>query len=220
MKTNNKLRILLRRSLVIYSANIFLFFVLIGRLYYLQIYEKEKYTLLADSNRISERLLVPPRGSINDRNGVELAMNNQNFQAMITAEHVQNLDDLLNKITPIINLTDLEKERIKKDISRHKRFVPVKIKDNLTWEEVSTLMLNNHLYPGLFIDEGLTRYYPFKHYTAHPLGYVGSVSTSDLEKSDAPLLQVPDFKIGKSGFEKTYDLSLRGTEGTLKYPDE
>ncbi len=217
MKTNNKLRILLRRSLVIYSANIFLFFVLIGRLYYLQIYEKEKYTLLADSNRISERLLVPPRGSINDRNGVELAMNNQNFQAMITAEHVQNLDDLLNKITPIINLTDLEKERIKKDISRHKRFVPVKIKDNLTWEEVSTLMLNNHLYPGLFIDEGLTRYYPFKHYTAHPLGYVGSVSTSDLEKSDAPLLQVPDFKIGKSGFEKTYDLSLRGTEGTLKY---
>ena len=114
MKTNNKLRILLRRSLVIYSANIFLFFVLIGRLYYLQIYEKEKYTLLADSNRISERLLVPPRGSINDRNGVELAMNNQNFQAMITAEHVQNLDDLLNKITPIINLTDLEKERIKR----------------------------------------------------------------------------------------------------------
>ena len=131
-------------------------------------------------------MLVPPRGSINDRNGVELAMNNQNFQAMITAEHVHDLDKLLEEITPILNLTDSEKERIKKDISRHKRFVPVKIKDNLTWQEVSTLMLNNHLYPGLFIDEGLTRYYPFKQYTAHPLGYVGSVSTSDLEKSDAP----------------------------------
>ena len=217
MKTNNKLRVLLKRSLFIYSINIFLFFILIGRLYFLQIYEKEKYTLLADNNRISERLLVPPRGSINDRNGIELAMNNQNFQAMVISEQVRNLDKLLDELTPILNLNNNEIERIKKDIAKHKRFVPVKIKDNLTWEEVSILMLNNHQYPGLFIDEGLTRYYPYKHYTAHPLGYVGSVSTSDLEKSDAPLLQVPDFKIGKSGFEKTYDLSLRGTEGTLKY---
>ena len=74
-KSNDKLRILLKRSLIIFSANIFLFFILVGRLYYLQIYQKEKYALLADSNRFSTRLLVPPRGSINDRNGVELATN-------------------------------------------------------------------------------------------------------------------------------------------------
>ena len=217
MKANNKLRLLLKRSLFIYSLNIFLFFVLIGRLYYLQIFSEEKYSLLADNNRISERLLVPPRGSIYDRNGVELAQNNQNFEAMITAEQVQNLDELLNKITPILNLSTNDIARIKKDITRHKRFVPIKIKDNLNWEEVSTLMLNSPSLPGLFINEGLTRYYPYSKYTAHPLGYVGSVSQQDLEKSPAPLLEVPGFKIGKSGFEKTYDLSLRGQEGTLKY---
>ena len=217
MKTNNKLRLLLKRSLVIFSANIFLFFVLIGRLYYLQIFSKEKYTRLADINRIQERLLVPPRGSINDRNGVELAQNNQNFEALIIPEQVKDIDKLLQNLTPILNLTSTEIERIKKDISRHKRFIPIKIKDNLNWEEVSTLMINSNQFQGLYIDEGLTRYYPFKQYTAHPLGYVGSVSLQDLEKSPAPLLEVPGFKIGKSGFEKTYDLSLRGQEGTLSH---
>lgn len=217
-KSNEKLRILLKRSLVIFSANIFLFFVLVGRLYYLQIYQKEKYAILADSNRFSTRLLVPPRGSINDRNGVELATNIQNFQAMLIAEQVRgDIDKLLEEIAPILSLTPEDIAQIKKDITRHRRFVPIKIKDNLSWEEVSTLMLNNHKWPGLIIDQGLIRYYPFKHYTAHPIGYVGSVSEKDLQQSDAPLLQVPGFKIGKSGFEKTYDESLRGIEGSLKY---
>ncbi len=217
-KSNEKLRILLKRSLLLFSANILLFFILIGRLYYLQIYQGEKYALLADSNRLSTRLLVPPRGSINDRNGVELATNIQNFQALLIAEQTRgNTDSILKEITPILALSDKDIARIKKDISRHRRFVPVKVKDNLSWEEVATLMINNYRWPGLVIDQGLIRYYPFGKYTAHPLGYVGSVSEKDLQNSDAPLLQVPGFKIGKSGFEKTYDESLRGTEGILKY---
>lgn len=217
MKTNNKLRLLLKRSLFIYSLNLFLFFVLIGRLYYLQIFSGSKYQLLSDNNRISERLLVPPRGSIYDRNGVELAQNNQNFEALIISEQILNQEKLLKDLTPILKLSEKDIERIKKDLKQNKRFVPIKIKDNLNWEEVSYLMLNNTQFPGLYIDEGLTRNYPFKQYTAHPLGYVGSVSQKELENSSAPLLQVPGFKIGKSGFEKTYDLTLRGTEGTLKY---
>ncbi len=214
-KSNHKLRILLKRSLVMFSINIFLIFVLLGRLYFLQIYEGDRYALLADNNRISKRLIAPPRGSINDRNGIELAANSQNFQALLIPEQVRNLNKTFAILTPILNLTDGDIERIKKDIARHRRFVPVKLKDNLSWEEVSTLMINNHQTPGVIIDEGLVRYYPFKQYTAHPLGYVGSVSEDDLQKSPAPLLQVPGFKIGKSGFEKTYDESLRGTEGFL-----
>lgn len=216
-KSNHKLRLLLKRSLVFFSVNILLFFVLIGRLYYLQIYQGEKYAFLADSNRISRRLLIPPRGIISDRNGTELATNSQDFQAMIISEQVRDLNKLLADITPVLNLQESDITRIKKDIARHKRFVPIKIKDRLSWEEVATLMLNNNRYPGLIIDEGLSRIYPYKEYTAHPLGYVASVSESDLQKSDAPLLQVPGFKIGKFGFEKTYDESLRGTEGILKY---
>ena len=216
-KSNHKLRYLLKRSLIIFSINILLLFVLLGRLYYLQIYQGEKYAVLSDSNRTSKRLLAPPRGVINDRNGVELAVNIQNFQAMLIPEQNHQIDETLKSLAPILNLNQETIERIKKDIAHHRRFVPVKIKDNLSWEEVAELMLNNTRYPGLIIDEGLIRAYPYKEYTAHPLGYVGSVSEADLQKSDAPLLQVPGFKIGKAGFEKTYDEMLRGTEGSLTY---
>lgn len=216
-KSNHKLRYLLKRSLVMFSVNILLIFVLLGRLYYLQIYQGEKYALLADSNRTSRRLLAPPRGTINDRNGVELAVNIQNFQAMLIPEQSRNIDKLLVDLSSILQLTDDDVERIKKDISKHRRFVPVKIKDNLTWDELAVLMIHNSQYPGLIIDEGLIRSYPFKQYTAHPLGYVGSVSEADLQKSDSPLLQVPGFKIGKAGFEKNYDESLRGKEGFVIY---
>jgi len=216
-KSNNKLRIFLKRALFIFSINILLLFILVGRLYYLQIYQGKKYALLADSNRMSKRLLVPPRGTINDRNGTELALNVQNFQAMLIPEQNHDIDKLLKDLTPLLQLSQDDIAHIKKDIARHKRYVPVSIKDNLSWEEVATLMINNARFPGLIIDEGVVRSYPYKHYTAHPLGYVGAVSEADLQKSDAPLLQVPGFKIGKIGFEKTYDEKLRGHEGSLTY---
>ena len=216
-KSNHKLRIFLKRALFIFSIDILLLFTLVGRLYYLQIYQGKKYALLADSNRMSKRLLVPPRGTINDRNGTELALNIQNFQAMLIPEQNHNIEKLLNDLTPILKLSKEDIAHIKKDIARHKRYVPVSIKDNLSWEEVATLMINNASFPGLIIDEGVVRSYPYKHYTAHPLGYVGAVSEADLQKSDAPLLQVPGFKIGKIGFEKTYDEKLRGHEGSLTY---
>ncbi len=216
-KSNHKLRILLKRSLIVFSVNILLFFALIGRLYYLQIYQGEKYALLSDSNRTSRRLVSPPRGIITDRNGVELAVNNQNFQAMLIPEQSRHIDGQLSSLQAILHLSDDEVAHIKKDISHHRRFVPVKIKDNLSWDEIAYLMLNNSQYPGLIIDEGLIRTYPYKEYTAHPLGYVGAVSEADLQKDEDPLLQVPGFKIGKSGFEKTYDNILRGRAGAVTY---
>lgn len=216
-KSNHKLRYLLKRSLIMFSINIFLLFVLLARLYFLQIYQGEKYALLADSNRISRRLIAPPRGTINDRNGIELAVNNQNFQAMIIPEQSRQIKEQLKELAEVLALTENDLKRIEKDIANHRRFVPVKIKDNLSWQEVATLMINSNRYPGLVIDEGLIRSYPYKQYTAHPLGYVGTVSEKDLQQSDSPLLQVPGFKIGKFGFEKTYDKTLRGEAGSQTY---
>jgi penicillin-binding protein 2 len=47
---------------------------------------------------------------------------------------------------------------------------------------------------------------------AHILGYVGAVSEQDLAAD--PLLEFPDFRIGKSGIEKARDTELRGSAGT------
>ncbi len=213
-RDNDKGKVLIRRSLIMALIKFLLLMVIIARLYYLQVYQADRYKTLADENRISTRLLVPPRGIIFDRNGVTIASNQQNFQALIVAEQAPNVQDTLDAFKKIMPLSEAEEERIKKDLKRNRSFVPIKIRDNLSWEEVSRIQLNAPDLPGIVIDEGLTRYYPFGAGMAHILGYVSSVSDKDVK--DDPLLEVPGFKIGKSGIEKYLEKALRGESGNLK----
>lgn len=213
-RDNDKGKVLIRRSLIMALIKFLLLMVIIARLYYLQVYQADRYKTLADENRISTRLLVPPRGIIFDRNGVTIASNQQNFQALIVAEQAPNVQETLDAFKKIMPLSEVEEERIKKDLKRNRSFVPIKIRDNLSWEEVSRIQLNAPDLPGIVIDEGLTRYYPFGAGMAHILGYVSSVSDKDVK--DDPLLEVPGFKIGKSGIEKYLEKALRGESGNLK----
>ena len=213
-RDNDKGKVLIRRSLIMALIKFLLLMVIIARLYYLQVYQADRYKTLADENRISTRLLVPPRGIIFDRNGVTIASNQQNFQALIVAEQAPNVQETLDAFKKIMPLSEAEEERIKKDLKRNRSFVPIKIRDNLSWEEVSRIRLNAPDLPGIVIDEGLTRYYPFGAGMAHILGYVSSVSDKDVK--DDPLLEVPGFKIGKSGIEKYLEKALRGESGNLK----
>lgn len=213
-RDNDKGKVLIRRSLIMALIKFLLLMVIIARLYYLQVYQADRYKTLADENRISTRLLVPPRGIIFDRNGVTIASNQQNFQALIVAEQAPNVQETLDAFKKIMPLSEAEEERIKKDLKRNRSFVPIKIRDNLSWEEVSRIQLNAPDLPGIVIDEGLTRYYPFGAGMAHILGYVSSVSDKDVK--DDPLLEVPGFKIGKSGIEKYLEKTLRGESGNLK----
>lgn len=213
-RDNDKGKVLIRRSLIMALIKFLLLMVIIARLYYLQVYQADRYKTLADENRISTRLLVPLRGIIFDRNGVTIASNQQNFQALIVAEQAPNVQETLDAFKKIMPLSEAEEERIKKDLKRNRSFVPIKIRDNLSWEEVSRIQLNAPDLPGIVIDEGLTRYYPFGAGMAHILGYVSSVSDKDVK--DDPLLEVPGFKIGKSGIEKYLEKALRGESGNLK----
>ena len=213
-RDNDKGKVLIRRSLIMALIKFLLLMVIISRLYYLQVYQADRYKTLADENRISTRLLIPPRGIIYDRNGEMIANNRQNFQALIVAEQTPNVQETLNAFKKIMPLSEAEEEKIKKELKRKRSFVPIKVKDNLTWEEVSRIQLNAPDLPGIVIDEGLSRYYPYGESMSHILGYVSSVSDKDVK--DDPLLEVPGFKIGKSGIEKYFEKNLRGESGNLK----
>ena len=72
-------KVVSRRALMLGGGKVVLLTALIGRMYYLQVLESGKYAVLADENRINLRLLPPPRGRILDRNGVPMAVNQQNY---------------------------------------------------------------------------------------------------------------------------------------------
>lgn len=212
---NDRAKAIGRRAFFLGGAKVALLSVLAGRMYYLQVMQGDKYAVLADENRINIRLLPPPRGHILDRNGVPMAVNRQNYRVLVVSEQTNNdLDGTLDMLANLIPVNDHDRARIAREVKRHRSFVPVTVRENLTWEDVARIELNAPDLPGVMIDVGQSRDYPLGELGAHLLGYVSAVSEADLQSSSDPLLELPGFRIGKAGIERVYDLALRGRGGT------
>ncbi|MDH3235760.1 MAG: penicillin-binding protein 2 [Alphaproteobacteria bacterium] len=204
-------RLFSRRATILVGGQALMFAVLTWRLYDLQIVRGKRFKTLAEENRISLRLTIPPRGLIVDRTGREIASNQQEFRAVIVAERIKNIRHTLDVLANIIQFDRIERARILKEIRRRPRFVPVAIRRSLSWEQVAQVEVNAPDLPGVYIEQGLARRYPYGQAAAHVIGYVAAVEEKE-QKGD-PLLQLPDFRIGKNGIERTYDLALRGHAG-------
>ncbi len=200
-----------RRSFFLGGLHLALFTGLGARLSYLQVSKKEYFQTLSDKNRIGMRYVPVNRGQIVDRFGVPLAVNEQNFQAFLIPEQASSVEDILRKIKSYIPLSLKEEERILKNIERKRDFVPIMLKEGLSWEQVSRIEVNLPELPGISIDEGTIRAYPMAEATAHLVGYVGLVGPTEVTKD--PIMSLPGFRIGKTGVEKQYDSLLRGTAG-------
>jgi len=185
---------------------------LMTRLGWLQIVEGRQFQTLSDQNRIHVNLMTPVRGYVIDRSGHMLAYNEQNFRVQIVPEQTNDMDQSLDNLSRIIDLRPSEKQAVKDRASRQARFIPIKIKDNLTWEDVSAIEISLPDLPGISIDVGQKRLYPYEDNFAHIVGYVGAVSEKDM--TDEPILRLPDFQIGKTGIERIFEQSLRGKAGT------
>ncbi len=200
-----------RRAALLAGAQGALFSVLAGRLYYLQVVESDRYTMLADENRINFRLLPPPRGRVLDRTGEPLAINQLNYRLVMVAEQTSSVEATLNALSGIVALSDGERRRIMREAIRKRSFVPIVIRENLSWDEVSRISVNGPDLPGVTIDVGQTRHYPQGRAVAHVIGYVAPPAEADL--TGDPLLELPEFRIGRQGVERSYDLALRGRAG-------
>ena len=61
-RDNDRYRTFSRRAVFLFGSKFLLMSGLIGRMYYLQVIEGDRYKTLADENRISLKLLAPPQG--------------------------------------------------------------------------------------------------------------------------------------------------------------
>jgi penicillin-binding protein 2 len=205
-------RMFSRRTALMVGGQFALLSVLGARMYYLQILQADRYRTLADENRINLRLLPPPRGYIIDRFGEPMAINVQNYRLVVIPEQAGNIDDILSRLSGLIEIGDRDRRRVRRDAKRRRAFVPITVRDGLSWSDVSRLEVNATELPGVNIDVGLSRFYPHGAVAAHILGYVSAVSESG--RTGDPLLELPGFRVGKRGMEKRHDLALRGSAGT------
>ncbi|MEM6491221.1 MAG: penicillin-binding protein 2, partial [Pseudomonadota bacterium] len=104
-----------RRVIVVGGAKLALVSALVGRLYYLQVVESDRYKTLAEENRINLRLLAPPRGYIVDRNGEPLAVNDKSYRVVIVGEKAADVTETLVKLSDILQLTEENRARVEQE---------------------------------------------------------------------------------------------------------
>ncbi|MGE0724853.1 MAG: penicillin-binding protein 2 [Alphaproteobacteria bacterium] len=204
-------KLLTRRALLLGGAQAAAFAVLAGRLYYLQVVEADRYAMLAEENRINVRLLPPPRGRILDRFGEPVAVNHEDYRLVLVPEQIGDLERALEVLDRIVPLGESDRRRVMREAKRKRGFVPILVRGNLSWDEVARIEVNAVDLPGVAIDPGLTRHYPQGTAMAPVIGYVAAVAEHEL--TGDPLLELPDFRIGKNGIERHRELALRGSAG-------
>lgn len=203
-----------RRALLLGAGQLGVFGALAAKLYSVQILESEKYSTLSESNRISARLIAPPRGRVLDRFGVVVGGNRLNWRALLVAEQAADVGATLDTFSRIVPLADHERARIERELRRRRRFVPMILREFLTWEDMARIEVNAPDLPGILVDVGTTRLYPHGPALAHVVGYVAPPNEDDV--AEDPTLALPGIRIGRAGMERFHDQRLRGRAGAVQ----
>src|SRR5258708_6366224 len=130
----NRHKAVTRRAALLAGGQALLGASLVARMYQLQILDRDRYTVLAEENRINLRLLTPPRGRILDRFGVTLAENRGNYRVIVVPEQAGDLEATLNALGGLIEIGDADRRRVLRDAKRKHSFVPLVGRANLSCE--------------------------------------------------------------------------------------
>ncbi|MCE3255815.1 MAG: mrdA [Rickettsiaceae bacterium] len=214
LKDFRKNKLFNRRTFIVGSAQAGLISALVAKLGYLQILKYEEYSTKSDNNRIRPLISPAPRGVIMDRNATPLTSNRHNYRLFLYTESKANVEKNIENLTEILALSKEAQEIIFNRIKNSRRKSMVSLMDNLSWDDVSRIEANYHKLNGIAIEVGTLRTYTMPFETAHVVGYVSLPSEKEGIGQDQNLFLHPDFRIGKSGIERSFEEMLRGKFGT------
>ena len=200
------------RLLVAVIISSLLLLTLAVRLIYLQIVNQQHYSTLSENNRVNILPIPPTRGLIYDRNGILLAQNLPSFTLTLIPEHIEDLEQTLEKLKQKVALTERDLSRFHKERKQKRRFEGIPLRFRLTDEEVARIAVDQYRLPGVEIRAQLSRHYPHGSLASHAVGYVSRINESELRKLDASNYSATSH-IGKVGVERFYEDQLHGTVG-------
>ncbi|MGX9522647.1 penicillin-binding protein 2 [Vibrio mediterranei] len=204
------------RAIVAFIGILLLSLVLIGNLYWLQVENFKNYQTRADGNRLKVLPVAPTRGLIYDRNGVLLAENKLIYDLVMIPEKADDINIVIEKLNKFIPLTDDQIARFKERYHNTRHFKPVTILENLNEEEIAKFSVHQYKFPGLSIQTGFKRFYPYGEVLTHILGYVAHINDRDLSKLREQGKEAnyqATTVIGKLGIERYYEDTLHGKQG-------
>ncbi|MFA5777388.1 MAG: penicillin-binding protein 2 [Parcubacteria group bacterium] len=172
--------------------------IIISRLYFLQIFSGESYRAIAENQHKILQILMPKRGEIYLKEGNDglypLAINRDLQLAYAVPKEIENKDEIIKKISPILGL---DESFISGKLSNLESMFQV-LKHKLSDDEVSRIKELN--LSGIHFSPEPTRFYPSGELASQLVGFVGSDGDQD---------------VGRYGLEASFEDILKGREGKL-----
>ena len=198
----------IQRMKILYIVVIFIFTVIAGRLFYLQIIDGKRYAQLSKINTLRRETLYPPRGEVFDRNGEYLVQSKECYDLMVVANDMdkRGFDTML-----MCSITGISYPKLRQALAnanvRSLRKRPYLVQSYMPTEV--KLRFEEQNFPGFYTVYRTVRQYPRK-IGGNLLGHVGEVSQQVLDRDKS--YQMGEY-IGISGVESAYEDVLRGRKG-------
>jgi len=191
--------------------------LLAARMGYISIAENQRYSDLAESNRVHLRLIPPRRGWIVDRHGQPMAVNRSDFRIDLIPDQIEDPERVIATLARLLGLSAEDVARIRRDLAAAAGFQPVPVAEHLSFEKYAAVNVRLPELPGVSPLRAFARHYPEGAAVGHLIGYVGTPNREEYEAEDRnPLLIAPGFKVGKEGLEQVMERRLRGRPGAAR----
>ena len=172
---------------------------------------------LGDTDKVRVSTIKAKRGSILDRNGNALAEDGEIAQVGIVPGKLgENKDSSISQISNLLGVSaDFINEQLSASYVKDDTFVPIKkISDSNTELKEQLLQIS-----GILINKVDGRVYSLGKEAGHLVGYVQTINAEELEENEGKEYNTNSL-IGKSGLEKAYEDTLKGTDGTEIYIED
>lgn len=209
-------KIFFRRTIVAFICILFLIVILIANIYHLQVVCFESYKTRSNENSIKLIPIAPNRGIIYDRNGTPLALNITIYQLELVPAKVDNLQNTIAELQPIVDLTNDDIANFEKERKHSCCFTALPIKVGLTDIQQARLAVNKYRFSGVEVKCYQRRYYPYGSAFTHVIGYVSTINDHDIDmlyKEGIVSNYAATNHIGKLGIERYYENTLHGKTG-------
>ena len=212
-----QLRVFQDRFRFIYTGLFIAMILLLARLTYLQIFVGEHMRRTAEENRIKHVKIPAPRGMIFDRNRRLLIDNQPAFDLEITPQYLRESGQSKQVVQLLSTLLDMPANEIQDKLDKSRRqqaFIPVKIKTDLTRDEVAKIETWRLSMPGVAVEMEIQRTNVYGDIASHALGYISRVTQNDLPQlAKSERKYALNDTIGRFGIEKELEQLLRGEDG-------
>jgi len=190
------------------------FGVIVTRVAQVQLFQRDRWSGIAQQNITKTLELPATRGVIRDVDERVVASNRPSYDVYATPGLLEPED--LDKIASLMGLSSSQREALEtklSDLPESRRNHQIELYSDIDRDQLAALETHLAELPALDIVTVPLRDYPYGTLGAHLIGYLNEVNAEDIERADDPDAYRPGDRIGRNGLERRYENLLRGSRG-------